>query len=401
MLFSDVIGQETLKVELPHLLLGNRLAHAILFLGKEGSGALSLAIAFAQYIVCEKVNSPSRKEASPSLFFDAEPIAETSIPLQACGVCSSCLKAAEFMHPDIHFSYPVVPKKSDTPPLSKDYITEWREFIKNYPYGNVYDWLQFIGAENKQGNITKNECNDIIKKLNLKSFEGGYKILLMWLPEYLGKEGNRLLKLIEEPPEKTVFLLVVENDTLVLPTILSRCQVIKVPQPMDAEIRQALVERNGTPVEAASLIASVSQGNYRDALQMTQHAEEDWQALLREWLNSILKSGPLAQVKWVEEISRLGREKQKQFLRYFNHLLQIAIKIRLIPEFGDGFPEKDKDFAVRLNKITQIEQQQAIVEELDKAAYYIERNANGKIQFLSLTIKIYHIIQDKVVLLSD
>jgi DNA polymerase-3 subunit delta' len=150
----------------------------LLFLGQEGSGALPMALAFAQYVVCENKSG-------------------TGI---ACGVCPSCLKASQLVHPDIHYSYPVIPKKAGDKPVSSDYSTEWREFVAQYPYGNAYDWLQFIGAENKQGNITAQECNDIIHKLSLKSFESGYKILIMWMPEYLGNEGNKLLKLIEEPP---------------------------------------------------------------------------------------------------------------------------------------------------------------------------------------------------------
>ena len=136
-------------------------------------------------------------------------------------------KANNYIHPDIHFSYPVIPKKSGDKPVSTDYITEWREFITAIPYGNVYDWLQFIGAENKQGNITAEECNDIIHKLNLKSFESPYKILVMWMPEYLGKEGNKLLKLIEEPPADTLFIFVAENEDLILPTILKPLPVGK------------------------------------------------------------------------------------------------------------------------------------------------------------------------------
>jgi DNA polymerase-3 subunit delta' len=401
MQFSNVIGQQVLKKELPELMQDNRLAHALLFLGKEGSGALSLALAFAQFVVCEKVSPPAGgSKAGASLFGEAAPVERTRV-MDACGVCSSCIKAQKFVHPDIHFSYPVVSKKAGTPPISTDYITEWREFISLYPYGNVYDWLQFIGAENKQGNITANECNDIIRQLNLKSFESEYKILLMWMPEYLGNEGNKLLKVIEEPPPNTLFLLVAENESLILQTILSRCQLIKVPPLKTKDIEEALISRNNTEAATARQIASVSEGNYREALQHSRHADEDWQSLLREWLNAVMKTGPIAQTRWVEEISRLGREKQKQFLRYFNHLLEQAIRVRAMAVVGGGLPEKELDFATRLNRIAGIEQQEAIIEELDRAAYYIERNANAKILFHALTIKLYHIIQDKIVFLPD
>jgi DNA polymerase-3 subunit delta' len=407
MQFKDIIGQAVIKKELPELLQQNRLAHALIFLGKEGSGGLSLALAFSQFVVCETVSrqqAAGSQQAGASLFGDESPALNTqhsTLNTDSCGKCPACTKASQYVHPDIHFSYPVVTKKPGTPPVSTDYISEWREFIKTYTYGNVYDWLQFIGAENKQGNITAHECNDIIRKLNLKSFESEYKILVMWMPEYLGNEGNKLLKLIEEPPPNTLFILVAENESLILPTILSRCQLIRIPALETKDIEQALISRHKTEPASARQAASVSEGNYREALQLVQHSDEDWQSLLREWLNAVMKTGPVAQTKWVEEISRLGREKQKQFLRYFNHLLEQAVRLRAMPAGQVEIPEKEKDFAARLNKIAGIEQQQAIIEELDRAAYYIERNANAKILFHALTIKLYHIIQDKIVFLAD
>src|SRR6187397_2820272 len=318
MQFSKIINQQEVKQQLVELIQHNRLSHALLFLSKEGNGALSLALALAQYLTCEKTTDHSRQTIAARSLFE-----ETSQPSSvdrglwsdSCGVCPSCTKANQLVHPDIHFSYPVVTKKSGTPPLSVDYITEWREFINNYPYGNVYDWLQFIGAENKQGNITANECNDIIRKLSLKSFESEYKILIMWMPEYLGAEGNKLLKLIEEPPPNTLFILIAENESLLLPTIVSRCQMIKIPMLETTDIETALIDSKIDPAKARQ-VAATAEGNYREALQLLQHAEEDWQGILRDWLNSIIKTGPIAQTKWVEETSRLGREKQKQFLRY-------------------------------------------------------------------------------------
>ncbi|WP_276504386.1 DNA polymerase III subunit [Terrimonas pollutisoli] len=407
--FSNIIGQQEVKNNLVELVQQNRLSHALLFISKEGSGGLSLALSFAQYVVCTP--KPPKGGLTPEQevsLFGEEPTPATANRQPAtdsCGTCPACVKAQQLIHPDIHFSYPVVTKKAGSPPISTDYITEWREFIKNYPYGNVYDWLQFIGAENKQGNITAQECNDIIRKLNLKSFESEYKILVMWLPEYLGNEGNKLLKLIEEPPPNTLFILVAENESLILPTIVSRCQVVRIPALETADIEKALIERNKTEAATARQVASVCEGNYREALQLVQHSDEDWQSLLREWLNAIMKTGPIAQTKWVEEVSKLGREKQKQFLRYFNHLLEQAIRLRVMTsdsgQTGTVRPGSEQDFAQRLNKIAGIEQQQAIIEELDKASYYIERNANGKMLFHALTIKVYHIIQDKIVFLTD
>ncbi|PWT71450.1 MAG: hypothetical protein C5B59_17900 [Bacteroidetes bacterium] len=396
MLFRDIIGQDPIKHTLTALIRQNRLSHALLFLGPEGSGALPLALSFAQFLVCEKRNDVGKSAAaSNSLFGAPAPIDSIDLAIDACGFCPSCIKAAQLIHPDIHFSYPVIPKKPGDKPVSTDFIGEWREFIREFPYGNVFDWLQFIGAENKQGNITAYECNDIIRKLSLKSFESGYKIFIMWMPEYLGNEGNKLLKLIEEPPPDTLFILVAENESFILPTIVSRTQLVKIPALETKDIEKALVDRAKISEEKAKQIASFSQDNYREALQLLQHSEEDSQGLLRDWLNAMLKTGPIAQVKWVEEISRIGREKQKQFLLYFIHLLEQAIRVSILGNEQVSLSEKEGDFAIRLNKITDMAGQQAIIEELNNGIYYIERNANAKMLFHALTIKLYHIIADK------
>ena len=401
MLFKDVIGQSEVKQHLAEMAQLNRLSHALLFLGKQGSGALPLALSFAQFLVCEKVNGKSASnQQSASLFEIEEPIVQMNTLAtftDSCGKCSACTKARQLIHPDIHFSYPVISKKSGEKPKSADFITEWREFIHQNPYGNVYDWLQFIGAENKQGNITADECNDIIRQLSLKSFESEYKILIMWMPEYLGKEGNKLLKLIEEPPSNTLFILVAESEEQILQTILSRTQLVKIPLLENAEVENALIERKQTPPEQARQAAGIAQGDYHEALQLLQHAEEDWLSLLREWMNVTLKENQPGQVKWVEEAAKLGREKQKQFFRYYNHLLEQCVRLRILGNESRTLSVNEADFAKRLNKIASVTQQQAILTELDKASYYIERNANPKILFHALTIKILHIIRDKVV----
>ena len=406
MSFQSIIGQKETKEQLVQMVQHNRLSHALLFLGKEGSGALPMAIAFTQYIVCEKVNGRGPtdygQQMGPSLFGEPQlptPNPQPQTVTDACGECSACKKASQLVHPDIHFSYPVITRKSGDKPLATDFITDWRDFIKTNPYGNVYDWLQHIEAENKQGNISAHECNDIIRKLSLKSFESEYKILIMWMPEFLGKEGNKLLKLIEEPPPKTLFILVAENEDLVLPTILSRTQLVKIPTLTNLEVEAALELRAHVPIEKAHQIAAVADGNYREALQLIQHSEDDWQALLREWLNAVVKTGPVAQVKWIEEAARLGREKQKQFLKYFTHLLEQAIRIRLQPDSSSNEPSVEQDFAQRLNKLCSYSQQEAIIIELDKASYYIERNANAKMLFHALTIRLCHIISNNSLIL--
>ncbi len=357
--FKDVIGQSQVSTQLRGMVEKGRLSHALLFLGREGYGALPMALAFAQYVVCEKVKMGS------------------TAPEEACGICPSCVKASQYIHPDIHFSYPVVPRKPGDKPVSTDYGAEWREFISLHPYGNVYDWLQFIGAENKQGNITALECADILRKLSLKSFESGYKILLMWMPEYLGQEGNKLLKLIEEPPDQTLFILVAEEESRLLPTIVSRTQLVRIPAIGKSHLEEALIGRAGLPAEKASQLAAVAEGNYREAQQILQHAEEDWLALLRDWMNAVLRTGPIAQVKWVDEMARMGREKQKQFLRYVNHLFEESLRLGILGEGVSGLAPHEKDFCLKLNKIAGPAQQEAIIR----------------------AIKLYHIVKDNSVIL--
>ena len=397
MQFSDVIGQYETKQHLTDMLQHNRLSHALLFLGKEGYGGLPLALAFSQFITCEN----RQPAVSYQLLSNQLSTTNNQLSTDSCGVCSACLKAGHYAHPDIHYCYPVIPKKSGDKPISTDYVKDWREFLQTYSYGNVFDWLQQIGAENKQGNITAEECNDIIRKLSLKSFESGHKIVVLWMPEYLGKEGNKLLKLIEEPPPDTLFILVAENEEAILPTILSRCQLIPVPALEDASIREALHTRSAVPLAKAQQVAAIVQGNYREALQQLQHAEEDWQSFLSDWLKFIIRHLLPEQLKWLDEVSKLGREKQKQFLRYFNHLIGQSIRIKVLGTDAFAMPENERDFAQRLGRIASVSQQHVISEELDKAIYYIERNAHAKMLFHALTIKLQHIIQDKALILTD
>ncbi len=397
MLLSEVIGQEKLKQQLVQMVQHQRLSHAILFVGPEGSGALPLAVAFAQYIV----SIPNKNEsAGGDLFGAPEPTSPKVYSPEEIAELPAYHRASQLMHPDLHFSFPSITEKPGAKNLSSNFIEAWREFINGYPYGNVFDWLQSINAENKQRNISAEECNEIIKKLSFKSFESPYKVLVMWMPEYLGKEGNKLLKLIEEPPANTIFLLVANSEEQILPTILSRCQFIKVPRLTTHEIETALIQKGHVEPEKAAQIAAISDGNYREALHLLQHSDADFLTQIREWLNAILKGGPLAQMKWVEEISKIGREPQKQFLKYFNHLLEQSIRIKVL---GSEIPLDPalKDFALRINKIASVGQLEAIVQELDKAVYHIERNANPKMLFMALGIKFYHIIQNKTLILTE
>ena len=396
MLMKDVLGSQEVKQHLVEMVQQNRLSHALLFLGKEGSGALPLAIAFAQYVVC----LPPPAVETEDLFGGMT--AMSSLPQvktpEDIVHQPSYSKADQLVHPDLHFSFPVITRKPGEKPTSKDYINEWREFVRDSPYGNVYDWLQKIGAENKQGNITADECNDIIRKLSLKSFESEYKILVMWMPEYLGKEGNKLLKLIEEPPPNTLFILVAEKEEQIIPTILSRCQLVKVPPLKIEEIEKGLIERHHISSEAAYQIACMCEGNFHEAVQMTQHADDDWQNILKDWLNATIQMNTANKTKIVDRINLLGREKQKQLISYFIHLLEQSIRLNVYGAEKVLSPENEKNIAIKLDKLATIEQREFIMKELNKAAYFVERNANGKMLFMSLTIRIHYILKHNIIM---
>ena len=398
MLFSDVIGQQKLKKQLVDMVQHQRLSHAILFVGPEGAGALPLAVAFAQYIV--SIPNSDVDSNGLDLFGAPEPSTPKVYSPEEIAELPAYHRASQLMHPDLHFSFPSITEKPGAKNLSSNHIEAWRDFINGYPYGNVFDWLQFIKAENKQGNISADECAEIIKKLSFKSFESAYKVLVMWMPEYLGKEGNKLLKLIEEPPDNTIFILVAGNEENILPTILSRCQLVRVPRLQKNDIEQALISKGKIASEKAAQVALMADGNYREALHLLQHSDADFLSQIREWLNAILKNGPVAQMKWVEEMSKMGREPQKQFLKYFNHLLEQSIRLKIL---GTDLPlDPDlKDFALRINKIAGITQMESMIEEIDKAVYYIERNANAKMLFMAMGIKFYHIIQNKTLILTN
>lgn len=399
--FPSVIGQHEVQQQLRQMVEQNRLSHALMFLGGEGTGALPLAIGFGQYVV----SYPQQKRAVvhvADLFGGTSPLPPAE-PEPAAVFPGFDKKALDLVHPDLHFSYPVIKRNTekDSPPVSADWATEWRAFYKSNPYGNLFDWLQYIKAENKQGNITARECNEIIHKLSLKPFESRYKVLVMWMPEMLGAEGNRLLKLIEEPPPDTLFIFVAEKEDRILPTILSRCQLVRVPPLKDEDIALALEKQQGLEPEKARQIALVSNGNFHDAIELLQHHEENWNVILRDWLNATLMrtvggTNPYAtQNKIVADLSVLGREKQKQLLQYFLQLIEQSLRLKLIGESYLNLPPQEAEFALRLNKIAGPSTLGALASLLEDATYYVERNANPKLLFHSLSLKMRYIINEK------
>lgn len=375
MLFSDVVGQSAAKAHLLGMWQQNHLPHALLINGKEGTGGLPLAFALAQYLFC------SNKSAT-----------------DACGQCPNCQKVSKLEHADLHFSFPTIKdgmgKKLDA--VSNNYLKEFRPFILAQPYATLYEWLQQIQAENKQGNISAEECRLIIEKLNLKAYEGGLKLMIIWRPEFLGKEGNILLKLIEEPPADTVIILVSESVESILPTILSRVQLIKLPPTQASELEQALLSRNGLDPKKAKQIAMMADGSYTEAIALIQHIENDLFPMARQWFNMMFTQNGVGVAKFVDELAKQGREQQKNFLHYVIHLLEATIRQRYTNV--SILANEELTFVQKLAAASlSFEAIETLIEEIGKTSYYIQRNASAKIQMQALSIKMMHAIQNKKV----
>lgn len=369
MLFKEVIGQEKIKERLIHGVKENRVSHAQLFLGENGVGNLPLALAYAQYVNC---HNPQETDS--------------------CGVCDSCRKMMSFEHPDMHYSFPVITRKSGTKPVSNDYLVEWRKALKENPYIDYMDWMEKIGAENKQGNITAEECREIIKKLSLKPMYGGYKILLMWLPEYLGAQGNILLKIMEEPPENTLFLLVANDEEKIISTILSRTQMLRIPRLENKAIQNALTEKLGLDEDEAGRIAQLAEGNYNKALKMVQVGESNYTEEFVQWMRYCFKPDLPGIIKWVDGMAATGRENQKNFLKYgINMIRECLLLNRELPELT-RLLESEKSFVQSFSQFIGENNIYELIEAFDKAHFYIERNAHPKILFFNLSLLVNELL---------
>jgi DNA polymerase-3 subunit delta' len=368
MKFENVIGQTNTKRILRGMVESGRMPHALLLLGASGAGALALALAYTQYVLCE-----NKTESGDS-----------------CGVCSACHKTAKFIHPDLHFSYPTVGAKA----TSVQYLKEWRKALHENVYMSGFDWLQKLDAENRQGNITRDECAEILNKLSLKVFEGNHKILLMWLPEYLGNEGNRLLKLLEEPPEDTLFILVAENQEQILTTILSRCQLVKVPNLSDEEVSQGLLLRGVfSQLDEAQSIAHLSDGNLQEAMRLAQDAQDDNAAMFLDLMRRTWKGNGVELLSWVEKFAIIGREKQKLLFKYGLHFLREVLFLKMTGRENLRLRQREKETALQMQKVLDLEKIEKLSTLFDDCTKHIERNANPKILFLDTTIQMHKILR--------
>lgn len=374
MQFKEVVGHKYIKEKLIYTVKENRVSHAQLFLGPEGSGNLALAIAYAQYLSCDN------KQENDS-----------------CGVCPSCLKYKKLVHPDLHFVYPVATSKSvKKDPVSDDYIEQWRETIIENPYINQNRWYEIIDVENKQGIINKNESVEILRKLNLKTFESDYKIMIIWLPEKMNAyAANKLLKLIEEPPEKTLFLLVSENSELIIPTILSRTQLIKIPKIDQESMLSALTDQLGLDPQKANDIVHLANGNFFEAQNILYKTDEEHYNF--EQFTTLMRLSYQRKIidliEWVDEVSRLGREKQKGFLAYSLRLIRENFMLNIQNKNMVYLTKKELEFSEKFSQFINQENINQLYQVLNRAHADIEMNAYNKIVFLDMALQVVKLIR--------
>lgn len=386
MQFKDILGLSHIKKHLTSSADAGRIPHAQLFVGPEGCGTLSTALAYMQYIVCANQNG------------------ENSGTNEACNI-----KFDSLSHPDLHFAFPVSNStKVKSHAVSNHYMEEWREFVKEQPYGNLFDWYQLIGIEKKQGQIGVDEAQEIVKKLVLKSYEGGYKVMLIWMAEKMNTAAaNKLLKLIEEPPNKTIFILIAEDEEQIIQTIRSRCQILHFPPLAEEAITNGLIAK-GLARNEALQIAHEADGNFNKAIDLMNKDSEDliFENWFIQWVRSAFKAkGNKAAIHeliaWSEEVAKTGRETQKKFLHYCIAVMRQAMLINFnvkdlafMQMHSSGFSlDKFAPF-IHENNI------QSIVEEIESAMYHIERNGNSKIVLTDLSIKLTRLLHKKASTIS-
>ena len=366
MLFRSVIGHQEIKDKLIKSIKNGRISHAQLFLGPEGSGNLAMALAYVQYLFCE-----DRKEDD------------------SCGVCSSCLKISKLAHPDLHFSFPFIAKKKDD--ISNNYIDPFREAVLDNPYLNQINWYSQLGEEKKQGIINVAESAEISKKLSLKAYEGGYKVSLIWTSENLNiSAANKLLKLLEEPPDKTVIILVANESERMLKTILSRTQLVKIPRLSNEEITNGLIDKFEMEHDLAENLAAMSDGNYfmaRENALNVGSSNENFE-LFRDWMRLCFKKDIKGVTQWVQKVAVIGREKQKHFLTYGLHLIRQCAVLNYGAENLVNMGGDERVFMQKFSPFITHQNLKDYISAFDLAYQHIQRNANPRILFTDLSFEV-------------
>jgi DNA polymerase-3 subunit delta' len=373
MFFKDIPGKFAEKKYLINTVQENRLAHAQLFLGRSGTGQLAFALAFTSYLLCKNRSDDD-----------------------SCGTCSACLKTHKHIHPDVHFSYPVVKMdgKQRKDVTSNDFLPQWRNAISSNPYLDMNTWLDSLSVDNGQANINVKECVEIVKKLSLKTFEADYKVLIMWMPEYLRNEGNRLLKLIEEPPENTIIILAAEKQEQILNTILSRVQLLKISPFSDDEISNYLSNELKIDSSEINQIIGLSSGDLNAAIHLARHENVNYSDALFQWLRIAYKMEPVGLGQWVTDVSRWGRENQKHFLEYGLHFFREYLFSLITGKDNIRLSQEEKETASKMTKMLDISKTENIISVLNDCIGAVERNANPKILFLADSMTIGRIMRN-------
>ncbi|MBP6041350.1 MAG: DNA polymerase III subunit delta' [Flavobacterium sp.] len=382
MQFSEILGQEHIKSHLTKSADLGRIPHAQLFVGPEGSGTLPMAVAYAQYILCGNAQNENG------------------------GGNESCnLKFDKLSHPDLHFVYPTVATEDvKSKPKSIDFIGDWRNFVSHNPYGSLFDWYTVLGVNNKQGEIRVDDAQEILKSLALKSYEGGYKIMIVWMADKMNiAASNKLLKLLEEPPEKTIFILIVEQEEDVIQTIRSRCQVLHFNGLPESCIAEALVAKKQIEPKQAATIAHQAQGDYNKALHLAQNDKDEYpfDEWFVTWVRAAFKAkGNAAAIQdlilWSEQVAGLGRETQKKFLEFCIEMFRQALLLNYeSPSLVYLEPTVEKFKLANFAPFVNGNNIHAIFKEISDAIYHIERNGNAKIILTDLSIQLTRLIHKK------
>ena len=373
MQFRDVIGQESTRIRLIQSVEEERIPHAQLLVGPPGNGKLALAVAFAQYINCTQKTSTD-----------------------SCGTCSSCRKYERLIHPDLHFTIPVIKTAAIDKPTSNDYMAKWRPYFLENPYPQYQKWMQIIADENKQGAIYVDEARDLIRKLNQKSYEAEYKVSIIWLPETMNATcANKILKILEEPPEKTIFILISEAEEKLLGTIRSRCQFIRVPKIADSDLQVALAPLTASTNINPAVISRLSRGNYFLALELIQNDEVRKFNFLQFTL--IMRNGygrKLQEIlNWSEEMAGIGRVRQMSLLKYCGELLRENFLHNLKEPDLIYMDEQELEFSKKFAPFINEKNVILLFREFEKAYSDVSMNGNAKLIFTDLGLKVSKLIR--------
>lgn len=371
---GEIPGQDKVKEYFSKFVKDSRVPHALLLTGPKGSGKLALALGLAQLLLCKNITEG-----------------------QACGECPSCNKTNKLIHPDLHFTYPVIggiagKKREDI--ISNSYAKQWRSFVEQYPFGDLIKWGEVLDAGDKPFNINVKDCNQVMTNLSLQSFEGGYKVQIIWNAEYLGKDSNRLLKLIEEPTDKTIIILITDNQEDLLNTILSRCQIVQVAPFTDQSVSDYLKTNHQTPDSKLEEVVYLVSGNMDYAIDLVEGSGLDLSDMLLDWLRVSYKAHPGPIVDWVNIMLKEGKNSSISFFKYGLHFFREYIKSIYLGDIKTlRFSAEEKNTVLKMHQFVDVQKAEQLIQLFDKCIYHMGRNANARLLFMHSSFEIGNILK--------